>query len=126
MPAGISDAATSASKAAELPQGLVEPRPLARSLAEERLDVVDACDRLVDAAVASRLVGAEEDQVALPLVGREQLADAAGGRAMRVAGDLGHHARQAPEHVDGRPAVARAERALEHDVTVEDAAHLVG
>jgi hypothetical protein len=45
---------------------------------------------------------------------------------VRLVRDRVHHARERGEHVDRRPAAARTERAVEHDVAVEDAAHLVG
>ena len=79
------------------------------------------------AAVGALAVGAEQDQVALPLVGGEHLAQRARRRARCCSSTmLVHHARERAHHVDRRPLVARRQLAREHDVAVEDSAHLVG
>ena len=80
-----------------------------RALTQEGLDRRHARDGRVERWIGARLVGAEQHQVTLFFERREVRAQRVGLVALGLAGDGGHHAREAPEHVDGGPASARAE-----------------
>src|SRR5882672_6962105 len=69
-------------------------RRLVDSLPQERLDGVDARDGFVGAAVGAALIGTQQDQVAMALVRRQELAHARRGRLVRAVGDRGHDPRQ--------------------------------
>ena len=77
--------------------------------------------------VRARPVGAEGDQVAMALPGREQLAQARGAAARCSAPVTAGMTRETLcSDVDRREAPGRGEPPIQHDVSVEDPADLVG
>ena len=100
------------------------PRPAAAAAA---LDRGVRGDRLIDPAIAAGLVGAERDQIAVLLIDREPRAHARRGLGVLVhRRRVGIEPRHARDDVDRREVTALREPAIEHDVAVDDAAHLVG
>src|SRR5690606_18321889 len=95
--------------------GGLEGRVLIGGLAEEGLDGGLGGDGGLEGGVAARLVGAEQDEVALALVERQGLAQAGGGLALRGRRQGGEEAREAAQHVDGGVATAGREGAVEQD-----------
>ncbi len=95
-------------------------------LAQEGVDLGHLGDRVVDAGVRARAVGADRDQVLLGPIGRERLAQRGGGVAHRGRRHLVGQPRHRLEDVDRGVVALVGERAREHAVAVEDRAHRVG
>ncbi len=106
--------------------GLLDRARLVERLGEEGRDGALVCDRRVDAGIGTGVVGADVDEVVRPASGREHGAE--GGRlctALRTR-DLAGHAGHGPEDVDRGVVAGEGERAIQHDVAVEDGADRVG
>ena len=71
-------------------------------------------------------IGADRDQIARAVVGREQLLEAAHQLELAGAQQLGHRAADRGLDVDRRVVALVGEVAREHDVAVEDGARRVG
>ena len=85
--------------------------PLVSGLAQEGLDRADAVECLVGGGVDAAAISAEQDEVALPFVGGEDLPQLRGRRAVRWIDEVVHHAGEAAHDVDRRPVRARGELA---------------
>src|SRR5258708_1051430 len=111
---------------AERGERLARRRSLGGRLAQERLDARHPQERLVEPRVGALRVRAERDEIALGLVHRDERAQPRRRGPVIGRDDAVHHARERRADIDRGIAPARRDRAVEDDVPVEDAAHLVG
>src|SRR5690606_26077543 len=113
--AASSPHALHAGELAEAGERLLEGGLLVQPLAQEGLDVADLVEGAAGPRSRAALVGADQDQVAVLLVGREQLAEPARRLEVTLAGHRRHDAAGALEDVDGGVVAAGSQLAGEDD-----------
>src|SRR5579863_1928051 len=94
-------------------------------LGQEVFQGLVQADGLVDLGARARPIGAEPDQFLHVRVGRHHPPGPIDERQIGGIGGAGHGAGDRFEDVDGRIATALGDRALHHDVAVQDTAYRI-